>query len=76
MDYKSTLIISRFEKTKLIGTRATQIANGAKPTVEVGNLTNCVDIAKKEYESGTIPLIIVRKMPDGSTNLIRIESKE
>ena len=53
--------ITDSEKTKIIGARAEQIARGAKPLIDVGNLESSLEIAEKEFEEGKTPLIISRQ---------------
>lgn len=52
--------ITLFEKTRIIGARAEQLANNSKPLVEIGNLKDPILIALKEYNEGRIPIIIHR----------------
>lgn len=54
-----------YEKTRIIGTRATQIANGAKPFVKnIKNLTP-IQIAELELENKLCPIILARPLPNG-----------
>ncbi len=53
---------TRFERARMIGARALQIARGA-PLVEKTTLTDPIRIAEKEFEDGTIPLDIREKRP-------------
>ncbi|MBI4399174.1 DNA-directed RNA polymerase subunit K [Candidatus Micrarchaeota archaeon] len=54
--------LTRFEKARLIGARALQLANGAPPLIEVvEGLLNPVDVAFKEFGIGIIPLEILRE---------------
>ena len=57
--------LTKYEKTRIIGVRATQIAGGAPSTVDIGKLTDALKIAMKEFDEGKIPLIITRRFPDG-----------
>lgn len=61
--------ITKFEKARLIGTRATQIENNAKPLVSYEETDLSLDIATREYEQGllaSINLYVVRKKPNGT----------
>ena len=58
-------ILTRFEITRMLGTRAEQIENGAKSTVDIVGLKTVEEIVKKEYFQKKIPLIIVRTLPNG-----------
>lgn len=64
--------ITKYERVRLIGIRATQIANGAKPLTDITGLRDPIKIAEKEYYEGTIPLCIIRTLPDGRKIKIRI----
>jgi DNA-directed RNA polymerase I, II, and III subunit RPABC2 len=64
---KTTLpIMSKYEKAKVIGWRATQIAKGAKPLVDVKGIKDPFAKAEKELAEKKIPLIIRRILPDNS----------
>lgn len=69
----NTKRISRFEKSRLIGTRAEQIANNAKTTLsfeELGDEYDSLKIAIKEYELGKCPLEVLRRYPNGKNEKI------
>ena len=51
--------LNRFEKARIIGARALQLALGAPPFVEIAqNMINPVDIAFLEFEKSVIPLAV------------------
>lgn len=56
--------ITNYEKTKIIGARAEQIANNSKPLVDIQGMTDPILIAMKEYDEGVIPMCIYRKYND------------
>ncbi|MEM2875462.1 MAG: DNA-directed RNA polymerase subunit K [Candidatus Bathyarchaeia archaeon] len=59
--------VTRFEKARIIGARALQIAMGAPILIEPKKgLTSPIDIALKEFESGVLPITIRRTLPDGT----------
>ncbi len=62
MEYNA---ITKYEKVRIIGLRATHISNGAKPMTDIKGLRDPVKIAEKEFSEGTIPINIVRNFPDG-----------
>jgi DNA-directed RNA polymerase subunit K/omega len=72
MDKNGAIPITNYEKTRLIGVRATQISQGAKIFTDIGNLTDPILIAEKEYLEGVIPICIIRNMPNGDKIRIRI----
>ena len=47
---------TRFEKARLIGSRALQISMGAKPLVDFDVNEDSIKIAIREYEEGVLPL--------------------
>jgi len=51
---------TRFEKARIIGARALQIAMGAPVLIET-NSKNPLDIAKDEFERGVIPITVRRR---------------
>jgi DNA-directed RNA polymerase subunit K/omega len=57
--------ITKYERVRLIGQRASQLASGAPPTVDITGMRDPLKIAEKEYNSGKIPLKIIRTMPNG-----------
>ena len=64
--------LTKFEITRIIGVRATQLAAGAPSTVDIGNLDNAVDIAMKELSENKIPLILCRTYPNGDIKEISL----
>jgi DNA-directed RNA polymerase I, II, and III subunit RPABC2 len=59
-------IMTKYEKAKVIGFRATQIAKGAKVLVNVSGLKDPFEKAEKELLEKMTPFIIRRTLPDGS----------
>ena len=47
---------TRFERARLIGSRALQISMGAKPVVDFEPDEDSIKIAIREYEEGVLPL--------------------
>ena len=59
--------LTRFEKARIVGARALQIAMGAPILVEPSEkLSNPIDIGLKELETGILPITIRRTLPDGT----------
>jgi DNA-directed RNA polymerase subunit K/omega len=60
---------TKFERARIIGSRALQISMGAPFLIKLSGEElekiryNPVEIAKKEYEAGVIPIRVVRPMP-------------
>jgi DNA-directed RNA polymerase subunit K len=51
---------TRFERARIIGARALQISRGAPITIKT-DLKDPVDIAKLEFEKGSMPIDVKRK---------------
>jgi len=64
--------LTRYENARIIGLRAEQISRGAPPLIDVGNLTDPIDIALKELEEKCCPYIIERKLPDGTSYRVSV----
>lgn len=62
-NYKTLPILTKYEKARLIGIRATQIANGAQTTVDTGDIVDNIEKAKKEMDEGKFILAISRRLP-------------
>jgi len=57
--------LTRFERARIVGARALQIAMGAPILIAPStNLSNPIDIALKELETGILPITIRRTLPD------------
>lgn len=67
--------ITKYEKARIIGVRATHIANGSKICTDIGNLTDPLQIAMKEFDEGTIPISIKRTLPNGKQYIVHIRKK-
>lgn len=57
---------ARYERARVLGTRALQIAMCAPVMVELEGETDPLQIAMKELKQKKIPIIIRRYLPDGS----------
>merc|ERR1711971_1320406 len=62
----TTPYLTKFERARVLGTRALQIAMCAPVMVELEGETDPLVIAQKELKMRKIPIIIRRYMPDGS----------
>ena len=71
--HKSPPFLTVYERTKILGTRANQLAEGARPFVPVPEYVIApLDIAKLELEQRRLPFIIKRPMPDGTFEYWRL----
>lgn len=72
-NHTSPPFLTVYERTKILGTRANQIADGARPFVDVPeHMTQPLEIAKLELEQRRLPFIIKRPMPDGTFEYWRL----
>jgi len=59
--------LTRFERARIVGARALQIAMGAPILVEPPSKPRSpIDIALEELKSGILPITIRRTLPDGA----------
>ena len=64
--FKQMPILTKYEKVRILGTRATQIALGAPSVVDTTGLTDALVIAEKELDQRKIPIVVVRHLPNGT----------
>lgn len=61
-DNKSSNIMTKYEKTLIIGQRAEQIANGAEPLIEIPEgIYDIIEIARLELKMKASPFIVKRR---------------
>ncbi len=71
--HTSQPFLSVYERTKILGFRANQLAQGARPYVVVPeHVTRTLDIAAMELEQRRLPYIIKRPMPNGTFEYWRL----
>lgn len=72
--HKSVPYLTVFEKTKILGFRANQLAQGSKPFILniPPHVTDVLEIAAMELEQKRLPLILKRPMPDGSFEYVKL----
>jgi DNA-directed RNA polymerase subunit K len=56
---------TKFEKARIIGARALQLAYGAPPLIKVPEgVTNPMTLAELEFQEDVIPIVVIRgKVP-------------
>lgn len=64
--------MTKYEKVRILGVRATQISMGAPPLVNYEGLTEAMQIAEKEFDEKKIPIIISRIHPDGKVEKFKV----
>jgi len=63
---KTTRYMTKYERARILGTRALQLSMNAPPMVDLEGETDPLQIAMKELREKKIPLIIRRYLPDES----------
>ncbi len=69
--------LTKFERARIIGARALQLALGAPPLIDVSKLKSddVFTIAEAELESGVLPITVRRVYPNGKVELISLKRK-
>uniref|UniRef100_A0A6C0DT50 RNA polymerase Rpb6 n=1 Tax=viral metagenome TaxID=1070528 RepID=A0A6C0DT50_9ZZZZ len=69
--------LTQFERTKVLSFRSSQLAQGAKPFIEVADdITDVYTIARMELKAKKLPFIIKRPLPDGDYEYWRLTELE
>ena len=67
------MYMSKYEKTKILGLRSQQLANGSTPLVKVdSSIRNVEDIARMELEQHRLPYIIKRPLANGKYEYCKV----
>ncbi|KAF2709471.1 DNA-directed RNA polymerases I [Pleomassaria siparia CBS 279.74] len=61
----TTPYMTKYEKARVLGTRALQISGNAPVLIDVEGMTDPLAIAAKELREKKIPLVVRRYLPDG-----------
>ncbi|KAF2751689.1 RNA polymerase Rpb6 [Sporormia fimetaria CBS 119925] len=61
----TTPYMTKYEKARVLGTRALQISGNAPVLIDVEGMTDPLQIAIKELREKKIPLVVRRYLPDG-----------
>jgi len=65
--------LTLYERTKVLSMRASQLAHGATPFIDVPDyLTDVYEVAKAELEAKRLPYILKRPLPDGNYEYWRL----
>eukprot|EP00397_Hematodinium_sp_SG-2012_P060440 GEMP01078704.1.p1 GENE.GEMP01078704.1~~GEMP01078704.1.p1 ORF type:complete len:120 (+),score=33.16 GEMP01078704.1:70-429(+) len=64
---KTTPYMTKYERARILGTRALQISMNAPIFVELEGETDPLEIAEKELRAKKIPFIIRRRLPNGGS---------
>jgi DNA-directed RNA polymerase I, II, and III subunit RPABC2 len=72
-NHTSVPFLTQYERTKIIGMRANQLSQGARPYVTVPEyMTDVGEIARLELKERRLPFLVRRPMPDGSHEYWRL----
>ena len=74
-DFKTPNRLTKYELAGLIGFRAQQIAEGAPPYVDVGQLSDPSEIAVKELNEGVLIFLIERPLPSHKIGKFSYEAR-
>jgi DNA-directed RNA polymerase subunit K len=72
---------TRFERARIIGSRALQIASGAPFLIKLSKKEledikyDPIEIAKKEFDAGVIPMTVSRPLPGKADESVEEEKK-
>ena len=69
-------ILTKYEKVRLLGDRAKQISEGAKPLIKSDRKLSAMEIAIEELKLARIPIKIIRTRPDGSIEIWKVSELE
>ena len=66
--------LTRFEKARIMGSRALQLSLGAPPFIDFSkNISTSLEIAMEELHQQVIPIVIRRTLPNGDYQNIPID---
>lgn len=72
-NHRSQPFLTQYERTRILGFRTNQLAQGARPLIAVPeHVKNTLDIARMELEQKRLPFIVKRPMPDGTFEYWRL----
>jgi len=70
---RTTRYLTKYERARILGTRALQISHNAPILVNVRDEIDPLQIAERELQAKKIPMIIRRYLPDGTYEDWKIE---
>ena len=76
-NHRTIPILTKYEKTRVLGQRAKQINSGSKPYINVSeNIIDGYLIAELELQEKKIPFIIRRPLPNGKSEYWKLKDLE
>lgn len=70
--YVSNNVMTKYEKTKIIGLRLEQLSRGAPTLVDTKGCSSIREIVEKELQERLIPYVLVRTLPNNKKEYFRI----
>ena len=77
--HKTIPILTKYEKSRILGIRISQLNDGAHPFVKLKDGDTMIDkhvIAEKELREKSLPFIITRPLPNGKKEYWRLQDLE
>jgi len=75
--YEINPILTKYEKTRILGLRTKQLNDGAPPLIKLSeNIIDSYLIAEMELKEKKIPYIIQRPLPNGNSEYWALEDLE
>jgi len=74
--HKTIPILTKFEETKVLGIRISQLENGSDPLIHIDDNVGSNYIAEKELQEGVLPFIICRPLPGGKKEFWKLKDLE
>jgi DNA-directed RNA polymerase subunit K/omega len=72
-NHKTYPFLTIYEKTRILGMRANQLSQGARPFVDVPKyMTDVREIARLEVEQKKLPFLVQRTLPNGVKEFWRL----
>ena len=69
-------VLSKYEKTRILGLRSAQIAAGSAPCVDRAGITDPFELARMELKARKVPFIIKRPLPGKESEYWRVSELE
>lgn len=70
---KTTPFLTKYERARVLGARALQIAMGAPPCVSAEGETDALRVATLEMQQRKMPIVVRRYLPDGTHEDWRVD---
>jgi len=67
---RTSFKITKYEKSRIIGIRAKQLSDNAKPIIDIDDEVDYIRIASKEYKTGKLNIKIIRRYPNKDIDII------